>query len=58
MFDRAAFFVDRLLRGGKAGELPVEQPMRFECAANLRTAKTLGIQPPKQLTLQSGLLIQ
>jgi putative ABC transport system substrate-binding protein len=40
LYRRAAYFVDRILKGGKAAELPVEQPTRFDLVANLRTAKT------------------
>jgi putative tryptophan/tyrosine transport system substrate-binding protein len=45
-FRRAAYFVDRILRGAKPGELPVEQPTRFYLTVNLKTAKTLNLTVP------------
>lgn len=58
LFERAAHVVDRLLRGARPGELPIEQPTRFELAANLRTAKLLGLEIPNDLLLRADTLIR
>lgn len=58
MFGRAALVVDRILRGARAGDLPIEQPTRFELAANLRTAQALGIVLPNALLLRADSLIR
>jgi len=51
LYHRAAAYVDKILRGAKAGDLPVEQPSRFELTVNMRTANSLGAKVPQSLQL-------
>jgi ABC-type uncharacterized transport system substrate-binding protein len=48
---RGAYFVDKILKGAKPANLPVEQPTRFELVINARTAKTIGLDVPRPLLL-------
>jgi putative ABC transport system substrate-binding protein len=57
-FKRAAYYVDRILKGAKPADMPIEQPTRFELVVNMKTAKTLGIKIPNSIMVQATKVIE
>ena len=57
-YKRLAFYIDKVLKGAKPGDLPVEQPTKFDLVINMRTAKALGLTIPQTLLLQANQIIE
>ena len=58
MFYRAAYFIDKILKGAKPGDIPIEQAAKFDCVVNLKTAKAIGVKIPGSIMIRATKVIE